>query len=78
MVYFISTSSNSGLRRLIEYDKRNSPLLSLLNAPTVSDTASEAQADEPVAVLADFPNNGDDDEYYDGLDFKRVPYLKQR
>jgi hypothetical protein len=73
----MSTPSNSGLRRLIEYDKRNSPLPSLLNAPTVGDTASEAQADEPVTIHADFPNDGDDDDY-DGLDFKRVPYLERR
>ncbi|KAA8613353.1 hypothetical protein PtrV1_12261 [Pyrenophora tritici-repentis] len=45
----MSTPSNSGLRRLVEYDKRNSSLPSLLNAPTVSDTASEAKADEPLA-----------------------------
>jgi hypothetical protein len=75
----MSTSSNSGLRRLVEYDKRNSPLLLLSDAPTVGDTASEAQADEPVAVQADFPNDRDDnDDNYDGLDFKRVPYLEQR
>ncbi|KAL7773152.1 hypothetical protein CFE70_003116 [Pyrenophora teres f. teres 0-1] len=68
----MSTPSNSGLRRLVECDKRNSPLLSLLNAPTVGDTASEAQADEPLAVQADFPNDGDDDDddNYNGLDFK--------
>ncbi|KAA8621448.1 Dimer-Tnp-hAT domain-containing protein [Pyrenophora tritici-repentis] len=46
----MSTPSNSGLRRLVECDKRNSPLPSLSNAPTVGDTASEAQADEPLAV----------------------------
>jgi hypothetical protein len=76
----MSTPSNSGLRRLVEYDKRNSPLPSLSNAPTVGDTASEAQADEPVSVQADFPNDGDDDDddNYDRLDFKRVPYLKRR
>ncbi|KAG9383570.1 Dimer-Tnp-hAT domain containing protein [Pyrenophora tritici-repentis] len=45
----MSTPSNSGLRRLVECDKRNSPLPSLSNAPTVGDTASEAQADEPLA-----------------------------
>ncbi|KAI1512407.1 hypothetical protein L13192_12298 [Pyrenophora tritici-repentis] len=78
----MSTPSNSGLRRLVEYDKRNSSLPSLLNAPTVSDTASEAKADEPLAVQADFPNDGDDDDdddddNYDGLDFKRVPYLER-
>jgi hypothetical protein len=78
-VYFMSTPSNSGLRRLIEYDKRNSPLLSLSNAPTVGDTASEAQADEPVAVQADFLNDGDDDDdNYNRLNFKRVLYLKRR
>jgi hypothetical protein len=71
------TPSSSDLHRLVEYDKRNSPLPSLSNAPTVSDTASGAQADEPVAVQADFPNN-DDDDNYDGLNFKRVPYLKRR
>jgi hypothetical protein len=74
----MSTPSNLGLYRLVEYDKRNSPLLSLLNAPTVSNTASGAQADKPVAVQADFPNDDDDDDNYDGLDFKRVPYLKRR
>ena len=74
----MSTPSSSGLRRLVEYDKRNSPLPSLSNASTVGDTASEAQADEPVAVQADFPNDGDDDDNYDGLDFKRVPYLERR
>ncbi|KAI1515911.1 hypothetical protein Ptr86124_004448 [Pyrenophora tritici-repentis] len=77
----MSTPSNSGLRRLVECDKRNSPLPSLSNAPTVGDTASEAQADEPLAVQADFPNDGDDDDdddNYDGLDFKRVPYLERR
>ncbi|EMD66060.1 hypothetical protein COCSADRAFT_62509, partial [Bipolaris sorokiniana ND90Pr] len=72
----MSTPSNLGLRRLVEYDKRNSPLLSLSNAPTVGDTTSEAQADELVTIYADFPNDGDDD--YDGLDFKRVPYLERR
>ena len=72
----MSTPSNSGLRRLVEYDKRNSPLPSLSNAPTVGDTTSEAQADELVTIHADFPNDGDDD--YDGLDFKRVPYLERR
>jgi hypothetical protein len=55
----MSTPSNLGLRRLVEYDRRNSPLLSLLNAPTVGDTASEAPADKPVAVQADFPDNSD-------------------
>jgi hypothetical protein len=74
----MSTPSNSGLCRLVEYDKRNSALLSLSNAPTVGDTASEAQADEPVTVHADFPNDGDNDDNYDGLDFKRVPYLERR
>ena len=72
----MSTPSNSGLRRLVEYDKRNSPLPSLSNAPTVGDTTSEAQADELVTIHADFPNDGDED--YDGLDFKRVPYLERR
>jgi hypothetical protein len=62
----MSTSSNSGLRRLVGYDKRNSPLPSLSNAPTVGDTASEAHADEPVAVQADFPNDGDDDDNTSG------------
>jgi hypothetical protein len=68
----------------VEYDKRNSPLLSLSNAPTVGDTASEADADRPVPVQADFPNDGNDsndsnnDKNYDGLDFKRVPYLERR
>jgi hypothetical protein len=75
----MSTPSNLGLRRLVEYDKRNSPLLSLLNAPTVGDTASEAQANKPVAIQADFLNDGDDDDdNYDRLNFKRVPYLKRR
>ncbi|KAI1512316.1 Dimer-Tnp-hAT dimerization containing protein [Pyrenophora tritici-repentis] len=67
----MSTPSNSGLRRLVECDKRNSPLPSLSNAPTVGDTA----------IQADFPNDGDDDDdddNYDGLDFKRVPYLERR
>ncbi|EFQ94191.1 hypothetical protein PTT_08208, partial [Pyrenophora teres f. teres 0-1] len=78
--YFISTPSNSGLRRLIEYNKRNSPLPSLSNAPTISDTTSEAQANKPLAVQADFPNNSNnnDDDNYNRLNFKRVPYLKQR
>ena len=75
----MSTPSNLGLRRLVEYNKRNSPLLSLLNAPTVGNTASEAQADEPLAAQADLPDDGDDDDdNYDGLDFKRVPYLERR
>jgi hypothetical protein len=75
----MSTSSNLGLRRLVKYDKRNSPLPSLSDAPTVGDTASEAQADKPVAVQADFLNNRDDnDDNYDRLNFKRVLYLKQR
>jgi hypothetical protein len=74
----MSTPSNSGLRRLVEYDKRNSPLPSLSNAPTVGDTASEAQADELVAVQADFPNDGNDDNHYDRLDFKRLPYFERR
>ncbi|KAI1667360.1 hypothetical protein L13192_08069 [Pyrenophora tritici-repentis] len=72
----MSTPSNSGLRRLIEYDKRASPRPSLSNAPTISDTACEAQADEPVVVQADTPD--DDDDNYVGLDFKRVPYLERR
>jgi hypothetical protein len=78
--YFMSTPSNLGLYCLVEYNKRNSPLPSLLNAPTVGDTASEAQADAPVVIQADFPNDGDDDDddNYDGLNFKRVPYLKRR
>ncbi|KAF1970340.1 hypothetical protein BU23DRAFT_402785, partial [Bimuria novae-zelandiae CBS 107.79] len=76
--YFMSTPSNSGLCRLVEYDKRNPPLPSLSNAPTVDDTTGEAQANEPVAVQADFPNDGDDDDNYNRLDFKRVPYLEQR
>jgi hypothetical protein len=59
--------------RLVEYNRRNSPLPSLSNAPTVGDTASEAPADKPVAVQAD---DGDNDDNYDGLDFKRVPYPK--
>jgi hypothetical protein len=75
----MSTSSNLGLRRLVEYDKRNSPLLSLSDAPTVGDTASEAQADEPVAVQVDFLNNRDNNNNnYNRLNFKCVPYLKQR
>jgi hypothetical protein len=74
----MSTPSTLGLRRLVEYDKRNSPLLSLSNAPTVSDTASEAQADKPVAVQADFLNDSVDNDNYNGLDFKRVSYLKRR
>jgi hypothetical protein len=80
LVYFMSTPSNSSLRRLVERDKCSSPLPSLLNAPTVGDTSSEAQPDEsqpdePVAIHADLP---DDDNYYVGLDFKRVPYLERR
>jgi hypothetical protein len=74
----MSTPSKLGLRRLVEYDRRNSPLPSLSNAPTVGDIASEALADKPVAVQADFPNDGDNDDNYDGLDFKRVPYLERR
>jgi hypothetical protein len=75
----MSTSSNLGLRRLVEYNKRNSPLLLLLDAPTVGDTASEVQANKPVAVQADFLNNRDNnDDNYNGLDFKRVLYLKRR
>jgi hypothetical protein len=74
----MSTPSNLGLRRLVEYDRRNCPLLSLLNAPTVGDTASGAPANRPVSVQADFPDDGDNDDNYDGLDFKRVPYLKRR
>ncbi|KAF1942274.1 hypothetical protein EJ02DRAFT_306698, partial [Clathrospora elynae] len=74
----MSTTSNSGLHRLVEYNKRNSSLPLLSNAPTVGNTASGAQADEPVAVQADFPNNNNNDDNYDGLDFKRVPYLERR
>jgi hypothetical protein len=77
----MSTLSNLGLCRLIEYDKRNSPLLSLLNAPTVSDTTSKAQANKPVLVQADFLNNSDNNNNnnnYNRLNFKRVLYLKQR
>ena len=75
----MSTPSNLGLRRLIEYDKRNLPLLSLSNAPTVSDTASEAQANKPIVVQVDFPNDGDNnDKNYNRLNFKRVLYLKRR
>jgi hypothetical protein len=70
----MSTPSNSGLRRLVEYDKRSSPLPSLLNAPTVGDAASDAQANKPVAVQADIPNNGDDDDNYDGRG-ERTPQL---
>jgi hypothetical protein len=44
------------------------------NAPTVGDTASEAQGDKPVAVQADIPNDGDDDDNYDGRG-KRTPQL---
>ncbi|KNG44752.1 histone H3 [Stemphylium lycopersici] len=68
----MSTPSNSGLRRLVEYDKRASPRS---NAPTIGDTACEAQPDEPVVVQADIP---DDDDNYVGLDFKRMPYLERR
>ena len=75
LAYFMSTPSNSSLRRLVERDKCSSPLPSLSNAPTAGDTASEAQPDEPVAIHADLP---DDDNYYVGLDFKRVPYLERR
>ena len=74
----MSTPSNSSLRRLVEYDKRNSPLPSLSNAPTVGDAASEAQANKPVAVQADFPNDGDNNDNYNSLDFKRVLYLERR
>jgi hypothetical protein len=76
----MSTPSNLGLRRLVEYDKRNSPLPSLSNAPTVGDTASEAQADKPVLVQVDFLNDGDNNnnDNYNRLNFKRVPYLKRR
>jgi hypothetical protein len=75
----MSTSSNLGLCRLVEYNKHNSPLLLLLDAPTVSNTASEAQANEPVAVQADFLNNRDNNNNnYNRLNFKRVLYLKQR
>jgi hypothetical protein len=74
----MSTPSNLGLCRLVEYDKHNSPLPLLSNAPTVGDTASEALADEPVAVHADFPNIGNNNDNYDGLNFKHVPYLKRR
>jgi hypothetical protein len=70
----MSTPSNSGPRRLVEYDKRSSPLPSLSNAPTVGDTASEAQADKPVAVQADIPDDGDDDNNYDGRG-ERTPQL---
>ncbi|KAF2023335.1 hypothetical protein EK21DRAFT_81155 [Setomelanomma holmii] len=52
----MSTPSNSGLRRLVEYNKRAFPctlLTSLSSAPTIGDTACEAQADEPVVVQAD-------------------------
>jgi hypothetical protein len=68
----MSTPSNSGLGRLVEYDKRNSPLPSPSNAPTVSDTASKAKANKPVAVQTDFPDNSDDNDNYDELNFKRV------
>ncbi|CAE7003037.1 hypothetical protein PTTW11_01481 [Pyrenophora teres f. teres] len=71
----MSTPSNSSLRRLVERDKCSSPLPSLSDVPTAGDTASEAQPDEPVAIHADLP---DDDNYYFGLDFKRVPYLERR
>jgi hypothetical protein len=75
----MSTLSNLGLRRLIEYNKRNSPLLLLLNAPTVSNTASEAQANKPIVIQADFLNNSDNNnDNYDRLNFKRVLYLKRR
>jgi hypothetical protein len=50
LVYCMSVPSNSGLRRLVEYDERNSPLLLLLNASTVSNTASEAQADAVMSL----------------------------
>ncbi|CAE7205171.1 hypothetical protein PTTW11_09252 [Pyrenophora teres f. teres] len=71
----MSTPSNLSLRRLVERDKCSSPLPSLSDVPTAGDTASEAQPDEPVAIHADLP---DDDNYYFGLDFKRVPYLERR
>jgi hypothetical protein len=54
--------------------KRSSTLPSLSNAPTVGDTASEAQADKPVAVQADITNNSDDDDNYDGRG-ERTPQL---
>jgi hypothetical protein len=74
----MSTPSDSGLCRLVEYNKCNSPLPSLSNAPTVGNTASKAQANEPVAVQADLPNDGDDNNNYNRLDFKRVLYLEWR
>ena len=75
----MSTLSNLGLYCLIEYDKRNSPLLLLSNALTVCDTASEAQANKLVVIQADFLNNGDNNNNnYNGLNFKRMLYLKQR
>ncbi|KAF2846986.1 hypothetical protein T440DRAFT_356681, partial [Plenodomus tracheiphilus IPT5] len=73
----MSTPSNSGLRRLVEYTPLTSPLPSLSNAPTVGDIASDAQADAPVATQADCLEDDNDDNYA-GLDFKRVPYLERR
>jgi hypothetical protein len=74
----MSTTSDLGLRRLIEYNKRNYLVLPLSNAPTVSNIASKAQADKPVAVQADFPNNGGNSVDYNRLNLKCVLYLKQR
>ncbi|KAF2034114.1 hypothetical protein EK21DRAFT_97623 [Setomelanomma holmii] len=72
----MSTPSNSGLRRLVKYNKRASPQPSLLNAPTIGNTAREAQADEPVVVQVDIPDINDNN--YVGLDIKRVLYLERR
>jgi hypothetical protein len=44
----MSILSNLGLYYLIEYNKRNCPLPLLLNAPTISDTASKAQANKTI------------------------------
>jgi hypothetical protein len=73
----MSIPSNSGPCRLVKYEKRNFPLLSLSNALTIGDTASESRADKPVVVQADFPNGGDDNDNYEGLEFKRVLYLER-
>ncbi|KAF2818398.1 hypothetical protein CC86DRAFT_309307 [Ophiobolus disseminans] len=75
----MSTPSHAGLRYLVEYDKRNSRLLSLSNAPTVGDAVSKAQdtGNKSVPVAVPVPNDDNDDNYA-MLDFKRVPYLERR
>ncbi|KAH8714041.1 hypothetical protein GQ44DRAFT_569797, partial [Phaeosphaeriaceae sp. PMI808] len=71
----MSARSNSSLRCLVERDKLNSLPPSPSNAPTVGDTESKAYNEAPVIVIrAESPNNDE----YEGLDFKRVPYLERR